>query len=185
MRRHQLNHSIAREVSSGLLVCFLTLFLFSGKNALGAGSIQEMNIYGIVIAPTCNISAEDKNKTVDLGNWATKQLNKTGDTSKPVAFSLALTGCPVGTLTTVFTGDGSPADNTLLALTKDSTASGVAIEIQDGEHNRIPLGPPGIQSKTDSEGNAVLGFYADYVVVTDSVSPGSANADATFTVLYE
>ncbi|MGC6061433.1 fimbrial protein [Enterobacter kobei] len=185
MRLHKLNHSMARDFSSGLLVFFLCLYLFSGRNAWGGESIQEMNIYGTVTAPTCNISAEDKNKTVDLGNWATKQLNKTGDTSIPVAFSLTLTGCPVGTLTTVFTGDGSPDDSTLLALTKDSTASGVAIEIQDGEHNRIPLGPPGIQSKTDSEGNAELAFYADYVVVTDSVSPGSANADATFTVFYE
>lgn len=185
MRFHHLKRSIVLNFSEGLLMCFMSLFLFFCKNSWGGESIQEMNIYGTVTAPTCNISAEDKNKTVELGDWATKQLNKAGDTSVPVAFSLALTGCPVGTLTTVFTGDGSPDDNTLLALTRDSTASGVAIEIQDGEHKRIPLGPPGIQSKTDSEGNAVLAFYADYVVVTDAVSPGSANADATFTVLYE
>ena len=76
------------------MVCLLT---FSSL-CHAASSLGEINIElrGNVVDFTCAVIASDSNKSVELGTWPTKQLQTSGDTTQPVAFTLKLEGCPPG-----------------------------------------------------------------------------------------
>lgn len=140
---------------------------------------------GTIVALSCDIDINDKDKTVELGSWPTRQLQKAGVRSSPVMFAINLTGCPVGKISAVFNGKGDSSDNSLLALSEDSTAKNVAIEIQDKNHKRVPLGQSAPYIQVNANGDARLQFYANYFIPANSPTAGSANSGATFTINYE
>lgn len=165
---------------------YLTLlpFVFS-QAALAATPLGEINIElrGNVVDFTCAVEAADSNKTVELGVWPTKQLRTTGSTTQPVAFTLRLTGCPPGSASITFSG--TPAtDNALLALSDSEMAKKVAIELSNKDHSRLALDSASQAVAVDDNGNVTLQFYARYIAIADNPQPGSANADATFTINY-
>ncbi len=69
-----------------------------------SSSLGEINIElrGNVVDFTCAVIASDSNKSVELGTWPTKQLQTSGDTTQPVAFTLKLEGCPPGSASITF-----------------------------------------------------------------------------------
>jgi type 1 fimbria pilin len=124
------------------------------------------------------------NKTVNLGNWATKQLHYPLGHSEPVEFSIHLTGCSASGVTLAFTGKRDTNDKTLLALNDDSTASGVAVEIMDATHHRINMGDYTQRVSVDSQGDANLDFSAEYVAIAPP-SSGTAYAESEFSLTYD
>lgn len=152
----------------------------------GKGSLAKINIElsGNIVALGCTVDPGDVDKTVSLGDWATKQLRYPSGHSEPVAFSIHLTGCTASGVTLAFTGTRDTTDNTLLALNDDSTATGVAVEIMDVSHKRIAMGGNAGRVVVDSQGDAVLNFSARYQAVA-TPSAGSADADSEFTLTYD
>lgn len=102
-------------------------------------------------------------------------------------FSIHLTGCTADSVKLKFTGVKDSHDNSLLAIdaSGDNAAQGIAVEILDTRHNRIPMDAETPSAVMDANGNATLNLLADYVVTAnDSVKPGEANASAEFTLIY-
>lgn len=144
----------------------------------------NIRLSGNIVALSCTVDPSDVNKTVNLGDWATKQLRFPSGHSEPVAFSIHLTGCTSSGVTLAFTGIKDKTDGTLLALNDVSTASGVAVEIMDAAHNRISMGDNAKRVVVDGQGNADLDFSARYLAVSEP-SSGSADADSEFTLTYD
>jgi len=119
-----------------------------------------------------------------LGSWPTKQLQTAGSKTQAMPFSIRLTGCPPGAVSITFAGTPDAQDNTLLALNGTSQASRVAVEILDEDKSRLPLQQESKAVAIDAQGDATLSFYANYISTADNPQPGSADADATFTLNY-
>ncbi|WP_380178355.1 fimbria assembly protein [Kalamiella sp. sgz302252] len=155
----------------------------AATNALGEINIR---LTATVVAVGCTVDPDDINKPVRLGEWQTKQLQKTGQTTTAVPFSIHLLGCTADSVKLTFTGAKDSSDSSLLAIDAqdDSAAQGVAIEILDNGHSRIPVGEATPPAVADARGNATLNFWANYVS-TANVKPGKANASALFTLNYD
>ncbi|MFP1762312.1 fimbrial protein [Lonsdalea quercina] len=83
----------------------------------------------------------------------------------------------------MFSGTANNNDSTLLALNSASTATNLGIAILDKDCNRILLGHNSERyTFTSSASSASRLFYSQYVSIGCSVTPESANGDATFTL---
>lgn len=149
---------------------------------LGRINIQ---LFGNIIDWTCVVVADDANKSVPLGSWATRDIPNKGDTTAPVAFQLRLTGCPTGPVSVTFQGVDDPSDTDLLSLNSSSTATKVAIQLMDKDKKYLPLNRASQTVQADENGNAVFNFYASYITTGSYPKAGTANADAMFLLNYD
>ncbi|NLU17061.1 MAG: fimbrial protein [Serratia liquefaciens] len=151
------------------------------------GSIN-LSMTATLVANSCEVSPDSKDKTVDMGTWASKQFAST-PTLPPVRFTLNLENCGAGAsnVAVTFNGTADTSDSTLLALNSGGgAATKVGIAILDKDRNRIPLGQPGpLMPLTPNAANVSLVFYSQYVATGGQVTTGAANADATFTLDYQ
>jgi minor fimbrial subunit len=170
---------MGKTEKAGLLLALMLPGLAS------AASLGEINIQlrGNVVDLSCAAAPGDADKTVQLGRWATKQLATAGSTSSLVPFSLRLMGCPPGSVSITFSGRAASVPS-LLALDDGSSAGNVAVEIRDGDRQRLALASESQDVVVDNDGNATLQFFANYIAISDNVTAGSANADATFMINY-
>lgn len=169
----------------------LTLFLFTAGMAVNAWAHDvTVNITGSIIDSTCVVAAGSDNAVVQMGNVAAKQFKQTGDTATKIPFTINLEKC--GTSTTgvavTFVGNQDNDNGSLLALDHASdSAEGVGIAILDDTQTAIS---PNTASKTylidgaDGQTSASLEFYAQYTATQPTVMAGTANASATFTLMY-
>lgn len=91
-------------------------------------------------------------------------------------------------MTTTFSGNADSNDSNDSndqALDSASTATGVAIQLMNADKTARALNKPSTAVSIDESGNVTLGFYAAYVSSAKKNQPGSANAEATFTVNYD
>ena len=178
-----------RSVLPKIILMASAVMFFYTFQAVAADALAQINIRlsATVVAVGCTVDPVDVNKPVDLGEWQTKQLVKAGQTTKAVPFSLHLTGCTADNAKLTFTGTKDINDSTLLAIdsSDENAASGVAIEILDSQHHRIPMGGDTPSAVIDANGDAALDFWADYVSTGEKTAkPGDANAAAQFTLTY-
>ncbi|KAB8312629.1 adhesin [Erwinia endophytica] len=166
---------------------FMILASMSLSSAFADGTLGEVNIRlsGTIVALECEVEPGDVDKTVVLGSWAPKQFKKPGDHTAYVPFTIHLTGCTANGVTVSFDGKKDSHDNNLLALSDDSSAAGVGIQIMDSSQKLIPVGEDSPQVLVDDNGDATLSFYASYVATDNTVSPGTANADTEFVLTYD
>ncbi|MBR7945628.1 fimbrial protein [Burkholderia cenocepacia] len=148
--------------------------------------------------PTCKVSTPAV--TVPMSSVHTALFKGVGTTTPPSTFEIALacSGGDAGTSTNAYVTltDTTTSGNTstTLSLTKDSTASGVGIQILKNG-TLLGFGPDSAavgntnqwHAGTIAQGQASLKIplSARYVQTWEKVSPGSANARATFTLSYQ
>lgn len=173
-------------VLSGLFL----LSLMTQAPAHADGQLGGINIRlsGTVVALGCTVDPGDVDKPVQLGEWATRQLKKAGQTTSLVPFSIHLTGCTASGVTTAFTGTKDKTNPDLLALESgdDDYAAGIAVQIMNSSGQRIPMGENAPRGVVDRNGNVTLNFRANYVATgNNGVRPGTANADTAFTLSYD
>ncbi|WP_434747268.1 fimbrial protein [Pantoea sp. Lu_F5_004] len=176
-----------RAAALGILL-LSTLMVLTPANAEGVLGEINIKLTGTVVALGCTVDPNDVDKPVKLGEWATKQLKKAGETTSPVPFSIHLTGCTASGVTTAFTGTKDKTNPELLALKSDDDdyATGVAVQIMDSSGERIPMGNNSLRRVIDENGNIILNFKANYVATgNNSVRPGTADADTEFTLTYD
>lgn len=163
----------------------LVLTVLLSPSALADTALGEINIelHGNVVDVSCYVVIADDNKTVNLGRWPTKQLPTAGSTTPLVPFTLRLAGCPPGSASITFSGVAA-SGTSLLALNDSAMAQKVAIELRDKDRTPLALEKASQAVAVDSDGNATLQFYANYIALVDNPSPGSAKADATFMINY-
>ncbi|ENZ7484583.1 fimbrial protein [Klebsiella aerogenes] len=165
--------------------------IFSGLSLLNSAQASngQINVTGNIVANTCNISIDDRNKTVNMGTVSSKQFLDGTTTAFPKEFTISLVDCgPAASGMTVgFHGAEDTNRHDLLALDTDSaSASGMAIALLDANKTPIPINTRtstyGINANADL---MVLHFFAQYTANGASVSAGKANAMATFDFIYD
>ncbi|MFP1763836.1 fimbrial protein [Lonsdalea quercina] len=177
----------ALSVTSTLMSATMMLFMAFSPAHAELGTIN-IKLTGTVVALGCTVDPGDIDKAVNLGEWSTKTLKASGDTTSPVSFNISLSGCTASGVTAAFIGTKDKTDSTLLALNSGDAddAQGVAVQIMDSAQQRIAMGDNAPRETVDSNGNVTLNFYANYVVTGNgSVTPGNANADTEFTLTYD
>lgn len=172
--------------AAGLTLCGL----LTAASAYADGPLAKINIQlsGTVVALGCTVDPADVDKPVDLGEWATKNMKKAGQTTRQVPFAIHLTGCTASGVTAAFTGTKDKINPELLALKGDGAddAAGVAVQIMDSTGKRIPMGENAPRGVVDENGNLTLSFQANYMATGDgTVRPGTADADTEFTLNYD
>jgi type 1 fimbria pilin len=151
----------------------------------------------IVQHPTCNVSSPSIQ--VPLGSVPLKSFSGVGSTS-PVQpsfnISLSCSGGDTGVMTSVYTtltDQTNPANQSnTLSLSAGSTARGIGIQVLNG-NTVISYGPDSAvvgnpnQWLAGSAGNGTFNIplTARYVQTAPTVTAGTANGLATFTMSYQ
>ncbi|MBS1205277.1 MAG: hypothetical protein H6R25_2176 [Proteobacteria bacterium] len=183
--------SLGKVRTPGFIAIMCSLLLAGAcatTSARADGSLGQINIRltGTVTALGCTVDPGDVNKPVNLGDWSTKSLKKTGTATSPVPFSIHLTGCTASGVTASFTGTKDRINPELLALKSGDDAAGVAVQIMNSNGKRIPMGENAPRGVVDEGGNVTLNFLANYVATADdAVKPGTADADTEFMLAYD
>lgn len=147
---------------------------------------------GEMVNAACAVSTQSANQTVELGQYRTGSFSRVGDTSAKIPFTIVLNDCDSEVATNVavaFSGQTDATNADLLAVASSDntpTAGNVGIEILDNAS--VALSPNGAEFSTAQalvDGTNTIHFSARYKSTAATVTPGQANADATFVVKYE
>lgn len=184
MRRDR--NSVQRAPAAVILIT-LACGLASSDGA--RASSGEINITGNIVSNTCNISVDDRDKTVHMGTVSSKQFMDGNTTAFPKAFTLTLVDCgPAASAMTVgFQGTEDSNRHDLLAIdTGDNAAAGMGIALLDNNKNQIPINTRTSRYAIEPDAQKmVLQFYAQYTANGAAVKAGAANAVATFDFVYD
>ncbi|WP_075181764.1 fimbrial protein [Pantoea sp. 1.19] len=166
---------------STLLLCALCHAPVVGA-PLGQVNIE---LRATVINYSCTVAAQDSDKTVQLGRWATRDLGQPGGRTRAIPFSISLTGCPPASQPAItFVGRSASAEPALLALNDNSSAKNVAVELLNSDRTPLAINRTPTRVKASEQGDAVLTFFARYASL-GAPQPGTADADATLTIDYQ
>lgn len=180
----------SKKINSSLIVGFLLLLGWGAPIRADLGAIN-LRINATIVLNTCQVSLQSREQTVRLGNWASRQFYAGPEAvTMAVPFTILLEKCgeAANRVKVRFSGIENSQNNELFALNAvSSTARNVAVEILDREMRRIPRTrysmpydlTPNVQQQVS------LQFYARYMATQRPVQAGSANAEATFEMIYD
>lgn len=155
----------------------------------------SLRTYVTVKDETCSV-AGNANQEVPLGSYTASKSSGfgsgIGQTSSAVPFAVQL-NCEAllsGTFDVMmqFNGDtvSGLSDSGVVALNSASTASGVGVQILNGDRQPIALAAPfAVASYPLSNALVTVPLYARYYQTASTVTPGTANAVATYTLSYQ
>lgn len=159
----------------------LLLISLSGVNTSHADSIV-VNIMGNILPSPCTVQTIPN---VNLGEIRDIYMQKVGDTSTPVDFKLSLIGCPpnITKATVTFAGVTDLSNSGLFRnSTGSGSATGIGIELLDGDHNGIRIPPGGTSQVIVSNTSATFNLKAR--TVTTLAAPVTGSIDASITVSF-
>ncbi|NML29907.1 fimbrial protein [Paraburkholderia antibiotica] len=160
---------------------------------LSAGTVSLANAVNIT-NQTCTVTTPSI--SVSLGSVPINQFGAVGSGSTTIPFQIGLNCSGVATSYYItFTDSNNPGNNTnSLSLTSDSSATGVGIQILNGG-NPVSYGPDSsvagnlnqifLGTSTGTGSVVTLPFGGRYVKTNGTMTPGSANGVATFTMSYQ
>ncbi|KLN97489.1 type 1 fimbrial major subunit FimA [Moellerella wisconsensis] len=183
-----------RVFQSAFAVSLFSISVFASaasQTAIVPGG--TVHFTGQIVNAACAVSADSTNQTVNMGQYRTAFFTAVGVRSNAVPFTIKLEDCDTKvseTAKTSFRGNSNQVDNTLLTVSNvgggaAGAASGVGIEISDS--SGTVLKPDGSVFSTPqklNDGANTLHFTARYKSISNKVTPGAADADATFTMQY-
>jgi len=170
------NFIVTTLVGSAIILATITANATSGV----------INFTGNIQTAACTVSAASQNQDVPLGNVAAADFTSTGATAANGKISVVLSACPE-TVTAASVSFGGPADQingNLLALSTTSTAKNVGIALFETDSTPLPLSTKSRSLPVTAGGETTLTYFAKYQSTAPTVTEGSANAAADFTVLY-
>ncbi|WP_340608514.1 fimbrial protein [Xenorhabdus bharatensis] len=165
-----------------------SLFISSVFMPMAHAEDGQIKFKGKIISSSCEITQNTKNQTVNMGEISTTSFNGIGSTAAATHFSIKLTKCPDANkhASVKFDGQSDNINKNLLALenTAPGAADGIAIGIYEPNSNTpIPMARSSSQKDIKNNG-AELEFVARYVATKATVTPGTGNAIANFTIDY-
>jgi major type 1 subunit fimbrin (pilin) len=131
--------------------------------------------------------------TLDLGSYQQSTFKSIGPaTNTAKNFTIAVNACPAG-LTKIqyqFNSINAVLDptNGVLALSSTSTATGIGLQLKDGSGNPLQYNTTQYTLSaynTTTGGSYTIPLTAAYYQTAATVTPGSANAVLTFTLIYQ
>ncbi|RSB24855.1 type 1 fimbrial major subunit FimA [Enterobacter cloacae] len=179
-----------RLIKSALALALLSTGTMASAAIVTGGTVH---FTGQIVNAACAVSADSVEQTVKMGQFRTANFTAVGTRSNAVPFTIKLEDCDSSVSTTAatsFSGNLDAVDPTVLTISNVAggaagTASGVGIEISD--HTGKVLKPDGSVFSTAQnlvDGHNVLNFTARYKSTEANVTPGEADADATFNMQY-
>ena len=175
-------------------------FFMAGNTLASDGTVHFL---GEVIDSACEVTADTATQNVALGKVNRTAFSGIGSTAMQTEFHIRLEKCPDtynkaavrfdGTEAANGNGDlaigtpvagASPGDYT--GTGQAVAASGVAIRIYNlGDGSQVPLYTTSKSADIDPvAGTADMQFMARYIAISDTIMPGTANADSEFTIEY-
>ncbi|MBC6555498.1 type 1 fimbrial protein [Citrobacter braakii] len=143
---------------------------------------------GKITATACKI--QSSSTSVVMGSISTSAFGApgaAGNTAAGKAFNIVLTDCPSGSNHINLRFDGTPdaSNPSILALSPvPGVASNVGIALYESDGNTlIPLNTNTLD-KTIEAGTNTLPYVAKYMSTAASVTAGSADSTASFTIIY-
>ncbi|MDA4741636.1 fimbrial protein [Enterobacter hormaechei] len=166
-----------------LFIC--CALLLSGKTLAHDGTVY---ITGVVKGKTCIVSPGSEQLVVEMHDVAARQLagQKNETPYEPFTINLEACGAGLSAVSTHFEGTPDGNNSDLLALTGGTDyATGVAIGLYNPDKSLIAMGDESLPfALSNDQTTLALHFYARYLAVTNAVTPGVANAAATFVLTY-
>ncbi|WP_428555807.1 fimbrial protein [Pseudomonas edaphica] len=184
-------------IKAGVLNVGSNLSSYSHIQILKDVSVSVVSSTSIRIGPTCLVSTPVI--PVRFGINSASSFRRLGDTSSPVSFSIGLScsggdaGISVASYVTLTDASKSTNISDVLSLSASSTASGLGIQILNGD-TVLKYGPSSSmgsaqQWKAGDIRPGISAFQiplrARYIQMGEKVTPGSANGQATFTLTYQ
>nr|WP_318383683.1 chaperone-usher fimbrial major subunit [uncultured Enterobacter sp.] len=182
-----------------LISCALAL---SSLLIAGSANAIDGNVHfrGEVIDSTCEVTAGTKDQNVDLGKVNKTAFTGVSSTAAAREFTISLVKCPDTYSKAAINFEGADAGDGDLAIGNPVTtsvpgdytgsdtaapATNVAIRIYNkADNSQVKLYKESAFMDIKN-GKADLEFIARYIATADIVTPGTANADAQFTVIYQ
>lgn len=180
------------SVKKSILIISIIAASFSGvANAVvgdGDGDGQGLiHFKGQFVDSTCAVDTNDENKgegTVELGTWKVSTLDKVGELTAAVPFTIGLTNCPTGLGKARITFGGTEHDLEP-TLYRVSGVPEVGLGISTSNSGTNFFKPNTVADEITLNNNkGSKTFYARYVTTAATVTPGDANADVTVTIQY-
>ncbi|MFC6299109.1 fimbrial protein [Pseudomonas sp. CCM 7893] len=140
----------------------------------------------VVTESTCTTP----NIMVSMGDQKSSGFSGVGSRLTPKAFNIALNACPEGIKGVKYRLDPTTEivdpTSSVIALSKDSSAIGVAVQILDNIDKPLPLGTDLVFSGYKPVGgNFIIPLKAAYYQTAKGIKGGTANSSLTFTMTYE
>ena len=147
------------------------------NNALAADGTIDFT--GEIIDQACELAAGSDALKVNLGQVSKKALPNAGSTAAATKFTIKLINCPatVTTASVKFDADSYIGDDEVIKL-KEETG------VTDDTNKIVPLFTASKAYPLQQNVENNLDFRARYIAKSDTVTPGPANATATFTINY-
>ena len=152
-----------------------------------------ITINGQVTDNTCTVNTvQGKDFTVTLPTVSKQVLAVAGDTAGRTPFTINLTGCSVGKVSTYFEPGATVDFNTGRLNNASGTAKNVQVQLLGSNNTAIPVlaaGAGGIQTNSQlvdvsGTGAADLNYYAEYYA-TGASEAGSVATTVKYTIIYQ
>ncbi|MGJ0481627.1 fimbrial protein [Pantoea agglomerans] len=170
---------------------YVLLLLTAATFGISAVKAEDgtVKFNGNITDEACSVDVKSVNQSISMGTVSTSAFKSAGEVAAPTRFSIVLNNCPasVSSVNASFTGTADQTNTDLLGLSSDSGATGVGVAIYESDSKTlIPL-------RSDSEdlvikteaGVNTLNYVAKYMATASTVTPGTANAAADFTLGYK
>ncbi|MGN4155331.1 fimbrial protein [Burkholderia gladioli] len=155
-------------------------------------SSSPISISFVITPTTINVAGcMTPDVTVNMHSYQQSTFKGVGSTTAPIAFLVKINSCPSGFKSIGYqfnpTGQVIDAANGVIALTPDSTASGIGLKITDGNDKPLLYNSTYSLSEYDPAigGSYSISLKASYYQTSQTVSPGSANAAIVYILNYQ
>lgn len=186
--------SSMRIIATGTIVNGATIPA-GNFGSLMADNIKLATFRSTSITTFVSSSCETPNINVKMGQHRFTDIPEDGSPSKKaISFNLKLNNCPAGIKNVSYTltpTSSSPSQNDsqgIINLNQNSTAKGIGLQITDGNLAPIALNEAKpFNEYSNKGGNFTIPLNAYYVRILKgaSLTPGTANAEITFTMSYQ
>lgn len=139
-----------------------------------------------IVVLSCSLKNNKNTYDINMGDWYDTQFKNINDTQGTVAIPIALS-CLAGTniKVTVTSDTIDNAANGRLGLTGADKATGIAVQLLNNAGTPIVLNQKLTQQDNVSQGDYIFGWKARYIKTAATITPGTANANATVNIRYE
>lgn len=134
----------------------------------------------------CSLKNNQNTYNINMGDWYDTQFKNINDTQGTTAIPIALS-CLTGTniKVTVTSDNIDNAANGRLGLTGADKATGIAVQLLNNAGTPIVLNQQFIQQNGVTQTDYIFGWKARYIKTAATITPGTANANATVNIRYE
>ena len=136
-------------------------------------------------APTCSVTADSINQTVDLGSWNLSKFATIGDGSDPKTFKIVSSGCDTSYTAVHFTFNGTSDTNNASYFAAGGTVSGIGIDVQatKGTPKQVEPGKQVTFAPQYATGSTY--DFTARMVRTGNVTAGTVHAPVQVNVSYD